>query len=426
MAHPHIQIVSRILRHAVGVLLICWLRAVRWGALAGLCGIAGTEIVAAIITRHFPPDGAAHIVAIALGAALAFGAATTVVADELLTGIVDAIRLLLGEAEAGARAAAVAAEREVGDASAGLLRVVGLGRLVGDLRDGSPASQPAMATPRAALAPQPRVAAQPVARASARAHVEETDDTGETLAELEASGALGPRARVDGRPVRADLLPRIGWTDEHEAIRPEMLAAAAAAAAAISARPDAPVHPAPADDADDTVPTPVEPLAMAAASPPQPEAAAPAPTTRPLPTDAARAADTVADEPPAEAASTDAPMGAGLAEPSKWHVDEAAAAGPVAWHDPLEHVELEQEDEVSGIQPVDLFGGPPPTPNTRPLPENTRPLETSGASETRHSSVWDHISQVLAGRPVDPLPPREDGAADTTAAGSGEDTPPAI
>jgi hypothetical protein len=81
---------------------------------------------------------------------------------------------------------------------------------------------------------------------------------------------------------------------------------------------------------------------------------------------------------------------------------------------------------VSGIQPVDLFGGPPPSPVTRPLPENTRPLGAAGGSDTPHNSMWDHISQVLAGRPVDPLPAQEGGASDANAAGPGDGTPPAV
>lgn len=420
MAHPHIQVVSRVLRHAVGVLLICWLRALRWGAIAGLCGIIGTELITVGLTHHFPPAGATHIVAIALGAALAFGAAATVIASELITGIVEAVRLLLGEAEAGARAAAVVAEREVGEASAGLVRLVGLGRLLEKQPISAPTPQPVMAAPspvapraprvvdRSAPPPTPRAVEQPAptpppatfaqppaptAAVPAAETAHEADGTGDTLAELaalEASGALGPRGRVTGGPVRADLLPRIAWTDEHEAITPEMLAAARAAAAA-------PTH---VEPAQESMP-PARPLEL--------EAGTAAPATRPLPLEA-------------DAAE--------LVEPAEWHVDEAAAAEPVAWHDPMEHVELEPEDEASGIQPVDLFGAPPPTPDTRPLPENTRPLGESDASATPPNSMWDHISQVLAGRPVDPLPTSapEGAVADpnASAAGSGESTPPAV
>src|SRR6185437_9088118 len=94
-------------------------------------------------------------------------AAATVLADELIVGIIDSIRLLLGEAEAGARSALAIAEHEAGGVWGGVLRLTGLHRVI-----------------------RPRTADQP------------TGLSPETLAELAtlAPGLL--RTRVPARPVQ--------------------------------------------------------------------------------------------------------------------------------------------------------------------------------------------------------------------------------
>jgi hypothetical protein len=113
---------------------------------------------------------------------------------------------------------------------------------------------------------------------------------------------------------------------------------------------------------------------------------------------------------------------AGLAEPSVWHADPAPSASASPWHDPLQGAD---EEEEAGIRPVDAFGAPPPAvPITRPLPQDTHPLDRSMTPSAPRGSVWDHISQMLAGRPLEPLPPDEDGpsAAQTNAPDSSPPT----
>jgi hypothetical protein len=139
---------------------------------------------------------------------------------------------------------------------------------------------------------------------------------------------------------------------------------------------------------------------------------APSPITQPI-----------ANAPAAEAAPP-------LAEPSVWHIHETMPAVPERWHDPA--ASAEPEPEEAGITPVDLFGGPPPaapqappltdaTPRapdtgTRPLPEQTQPLGADELAARPRGSVWDHISQVLAGRPVPPIPTEDESLLGDTAA----------
>ncbi|HEV2236764.1 MAG TPA: hypothetical protein VGR57_08905, partial [Ktedonobacterales bacterium] len=93
---------------------------------------------------------------------------------------------------------------------------------------------------------------------------------------------------------------------------------------------------------------------------------------------------------------------------------ETMAAVPERWHDPA--AAAEPDPEESGITPVDLFGAPPPSAppadanprapdgGTRPLPEQNQPFGAADPTARPRGSVWDHISQVLAGRPVPPIP----------------------
>lgn len=347
MAEPMITYVSGILHHVVNVLLLCWRRVLRIGAIAGGVGILLVEITAAVLTHRFP-DGPAQVVALVFGAALAYAAAITVIADEVLVGMIDIVRLMRGEAEAGARVAASATEREAGAMGAGLARLFGitgaatmLGRVgTGALRRTAP--------PRASQL-DARAAAEPVVDEGA------TDETLADLAPPSNQSTVPPP--VVGPPVRADRLPRIAWTDEHEAVRLDR---------GPRSRPTAPAD----------------------------RGATPAVN------DAAPAGH---DEPPI--APVHLP---GLAEPATWHPEDAPLPAPGTWHDPV--LSVEDDEDAGGIQPTDTFGGPPPSAITRPLPLITRPLERSGPPSAPRSSVWDHISQVLAGRPVDPLPDEEEDA----------------
>lgn len=392
MAHRNIVVVSGILRHAVGVILLCWTRVARAAGIAGLIGFVATEIVATALTRHFPATGASHLVALALGAALAYAAGVTVFADELILGITDAVRLLLGEAEAGARAAAILVEREAGMGLAPLLRRAGLAPAVSGPRAAegphSPASAATQWVRRDDDYDDDRGSEGPAhASALARRTRRPGDSaTGETLAalapEIETKPVTEPLPPVLGRPVPADRLPRIGWL----------------------------VDP-PTGQIDTT--------AMRAA-PPQ----TPAPITRPLPPETSSTSSAPAFGAVADLAAGVSPPG--LAEPRVWHAEDAPPT-PATWHDPLQGAE--EDDEEGGIRPVDAFGGPPPAAITRPLPERTPPpseqvgtLAREAQPSNPRGSVWDHISQVLAGRPLEPLP-EEDTEEPPADAGPAESEP---
>ncbi len=220
--------------------------------------------------------------------------------------------------------------------------------------------------------------------------------TGETLAalapETETEPVTEPLPPIVGRPVPANRLPRIGWIDEPSAGRVDPATAATRAA------------------------------------PPQ----APAPITRPLPQETSPAPSSPASSAFSAAASSAAASGLSaaeaatprLAEPQVWHAEDAPPP-PATWHDPLQGAE--EDEEEGGIRPVDAFGGgPPPAAITRPLPERTPPLSEDAGPLAREAqpssprgSVWDHISQVLAGRPLGPLP-EEDAEEPPADAGPAE------
>jgi hypothetical protein len=413
------------MRHISGVLMLCWVRALRAGAIVALATAAAVEIADMVILRRFPPDGVAQLVAAGLAFGLGYAVAITIIADELLVGILDGVGHLLGDAEAGARAAAIAAEREFGEVGSSLFRVAPLGgvaTVVGALLDRADRRRVARADPDLVTIAEPRssqidrsarggVAAGQGANAPERAWSmgqvaawdrDEPRDwpTDETLADLAAQSDdadLAPDAddgeaseaptvaempaivgRFDedpaptGQPVHATELPRIAWDAG-------AFAAGGVAAAGSSTPMSAPVG-----------------------------------------------------------APMSAPPGAsgtpgGLAAPASWHQDITPTPDPANWHDPLASA-YDEEEEAPGIQPVDAFGAPPPAPRaeradqwadttpvppvtrsgaqiTRPLPNPTRPLVRGPQPTSPRGSVWDHISQVLAGRPVEPLPAEDDAPA---------------
>lgn len=121
-----IQMGGKFLKHAVGVLLLCWRRMLRAGLVAGLVAVVLGELAAMAITHSLNPGGPAQLVVAALAIALAYGAALTVLVEEFIQGVVETLRLLEGDVAAGARASAVLAEREIGEVHIGLKHLLGL------------------------------------------------------------------------------------------------------------------------------------------------------------------------------------------------------------------------------------------------------------------------------------------------------------
>src|SRR5262249_37900251 len=156
------------------------------------------ETFAVVATKQIPPPLMDHVVIGLFAVALAYGTAFTVFVEEILHGLIATIRLIEGEAAAGARAAAIIAEREAGEVGTGLMRLFGARSKPVGVRQtppqafGAPEVTVVAGGPRAAL----------TAATQTQADIDATDHFLTTA----------PRTRVDARPVRADQLPRIGWT----------------------------------------------------------------------------------------------------------------------------------------------------------------------------------------------------------------------
>ena len=230
-----------LLRHAFGFMLLGWRRILRGVLIAAGVAILVTEIAAMVATHSLLPGAPAQLVAAALALAVAYTTALTIFIWELATGLIDLIRVAEGEAEAGAHAAAVIAEREIGDVAAGLRRLVGLSA---HPQPRPSTTAPASPSPRPVRAPSPsraRAVDSPI-------HPDATP-TAETLAALAplaaraveyhnrvqqerqatASGAVAEQPNVASvtrlpplpmNPVAATNLPRIEWTYEHPAVTP--------------------------------------------------------------------------------------------------------------------------------------------------------------------------------------------------------------
>ncbi|MFI5271884.1 MAG: hypothetical protein ACHQ4H_02470 [Ktedonobacterales bacterium] len=281
LAYEIIRHSGKLLKHAVGVLLLAWRRVLRAAGIALVVGIVVAEIAGCLATHQFPPSPLTDVAAAIFGVAVAYGVALTVFLDELLLGALDMLRVAEGDIEAGARAAAIAAEREVGDVKSGLLRMLSalplasvvaplaLGRAAAGPRPATSVSRPLARTlgqfpmPRAItgapqLSPQSSFGRMPVAR----------DETRDDIAATDAFNNTAPQSQVRPRPVPAAQLPRIGWAVDHLA----ETAAAALLGKALVAHERLPVtSPAPAG----MPPLPLRPAAARAAEaapPPVPAA----------------------------------------------------------------------------------------------------------------------------------------------------------
>ncbi len=170
-----------VVKHMLGVVLLCWRRMARAGLISWGVGFILVEIVGALTQKHFPTPVLTTVVAVFFAFALAYSVMVTVLIDELIIGSIDMLRVLEGDLQGGARALAVATERRAGDAGSGIMRWLG---------------HPSARTPE----PAPRYMEQ----TETQADIEATDEFTSTL----------PRPRVNARPVSAGQLPRIGWAME--------------------------------------------------------------------------------------------------------------------------------------------------------------------------------------------------------------------
>ncbi len=229
-----VTFIGALLKHIIGVLLLCWRRMLRAGLIAFGIGVVVTVLIAVISTGEAIPSEPAFIVALLFGLALAYGVALTVLVEELILGVMDLISMIEGDMRAGAHIAEIVAEREVGQVGQGMRRFFGL-----------PVSKRASARPGAMLPPLTRARSQgrpASARPAASAPVDAVTGAaaaGAAVAGAAAVGAVARRAELvgeanadsldalpdtaresSGEPVPADRLPRITWTYEHEAIRP--------------------------------------------------------------------------------------------------------------------------------------------------------------------------------------------------------------
>ena len=189
---------GKLARHAVGVLLLCWRRMLEamffGGAIATIVGL----LVATFESRHALPGWPGVIAAAFFGVAVAYAAAATVLIDELLRGMFDIVKVIEGDAEAGARSLIAGAEHERS----------ALSRLFA----GGGRAHPNPPALRNAVSPSTASHAQRDPDRETRQDIADTDDFSNTA----------PRPRVNARPVRADQLPRIEWQYEaaatHEAV----------------------------------------------------------------------------------------------------------------------------------------------------------------------------------------------------------------
>lgn len=251
MGFTVVYFAGRVLRHIGGILLLCWRRMV-WAALiTGGVALIVAEIGGSSVTHQIPAPIPAQIVAVLFAIGLAYGAALTALLAEIVVGAVETIRLLEGEAGAGARAAAVVGERAEGELSGFVGRIDAAAvAFIALLRGHRASTQPQRAiTTQAAKnpalshtpsqgampniprkgPPAPAPAAQrpplelqrvaPAGGAQSQAQGAAQGETIilnlETLADIAATEEFihtAPRPTVHARPVSANHLPRIEWT----------------------------------------------------------------------------------------------------------------------------------------------------------------------------------------------------------------------
>ncbi len=351
------KLAGKFLKHALGLLILCWRRMLWAAGIAALIGVVGTEVLVCLTTGQFPPPVLAQLVAAALALALAYSAAMTVLIFELFNSMLDTIRLLMGEAEAGVRAATVvtaALEHEAWDLRDSLRRLIGV-------RAKPPSAKAAVAVVATAL---PALAA----RAGQRRVL-----TNPRPAEDYAPPSPPLIPRPIAQPVPASQLPRIAWSY------------------------DEPVH---------APPPPLAAPTMQAAVPAPPEVLEPTPINPPPEEIAAASVHTL---PPEEKRELPTPAGEDDDAPKRRVTSSVATAQLFSepWRPPIEPERIQPRP----TQPLGSTTRPLGS-TTRPLGRVTRPLtEANRLREARDSGgLWDRLSQALVGSHDEPGERRESEA----------------
>lgn len=422
-----IRIGGRALRHMLGVLLLAWRRVVRAAGIALIVSIVVVEIVGAIATHHFPPYLLTTVVALALGIVVAYCVGVMVLVDELLKGTLDMVRAALGEVEAEARAAAIIAEREVGDVWGWAQRLIagrdaagatgatrtparprlGVSRppITAMPSRGTPAaSGPLRATartlgqfpmPRGSGAPAPSDPAPDEAtrlRMPPRLGANSAplgpvpparDETHDDIAATDVFRKTAPPSPANAHPVRADRLPRIEWAAEG------LAAGAAILESALAARARHAHQASPTDEASGPAPTAAE-TPLDELPPLPPRAPAPAPAPMPMPT-----------------ASQEARQAQQPAQP-----DQIIAAPPTV---PLAPVAPAAAPPTVPLEAPPL---PAPSPSLRPsVSVRTVPVMTSETERTALEAADTESSQATGDET--PAPPAPDEAVEALAGSVG-------
>jgi hypothetical protein len=386
---------GKLLVHTVRALLVCWQRMLRLGLSVGTLSGLVALVFGAFVTHTIPPAPLTWVVALFFGFALGYAAAMTVLADEMLLGIFDAIRVLEGDVRAGLRVAAVALEREAGEAGRGVMRFLGRAR----------------PTPEEAPPPAPRrgvpPSQSPMTVSSMDRHEPGQDQAAETLAAVAATESFistAPRPAVNARPVRADQLPRIGWASDEA----EMQRARAAGIVAIG---------------DTLAPSLAEmpplPIRTLRSQPHVESPVAAAPYAIP-PATAAPAQDNAATQPAGTEESVREPFVQTSLSAFSHDIDSRDAVWSGAT--PAVQGGTNAAGDVPTMIPSDAVAGgdwasegpaPSDTPATADAmsahtdspPATTRPLATIAQpiEEGRGSGLWARISQALIGNTTVPL-----------------------
>lgn len=188
----------------------------RLGVSVGVLGGAVAVVFGAVVTHSIPPTPLIWVAAMCFGFVVGYAAAMTVLADELLLGMVETIGVLEGDIKAGLRAATVAAEREAGEAGRGIMRFLGHSRTPTSNTPPAPGQpQQPQAHPSSPLPGLPPEAGPPLSTVERRRpKLSQADETRAAIAATERFLNTAPRPRADARPVRADQLPRIEWASE--------------------------------------------------------------------------------------------------------------------------------------------------------------------------------------------------------------------